>query len=458
MSKPRPTGAASGAPARAGNNLRGRAGPPASGPSYPASAAAPASASAAARRPAASSVASSSSSRASGEDGLQAQGLKLVNGDQEFSILDNKVTIGRRKECDVCLADDPLVSGNHCEITNGFALDSGSTNGTTLNGVALKQGVKKMLKAGDKLQIGDRILRIEVGAPRSAEDGGQDLSRSKKFMGGIGSKDKDGKDSSKDKSDDSASSSSSSQKESDEDAKLTVEELMDKEFAKIIGHDGLKKQLRQFYKKVQLDQIRIKAGKEKDAKRLYHMIFSGPPGTGQCSTAQRSAGAAAAREDTKQRRGSDDAATSGRQENSCERLQRVPCSCLSLLLTSLSFVCLALLSLRCCFPAASIQGKTTMANLVSKIMLKMKLVSSDKVVFVNNALELLGSYVGQTPAKVDAKVAEAKGGIMFIDEAYSIVKGGGDRDSNGGQFGREAIDTIMKVRDKHERKQRRQPR
>lgn len=57
-----------------------------------------------------------------------------------------------------------------------------------------------------------------------------------------------------------------------------------------------------------------------------------------------------------------------------------------------------------------------MANLVSKIMLKMKLVSSDKVVFVNNALELLGSYVGQTPAKVDAKVAEAAGGIFFIDE------------------------------------------
>ena len=64
-----------------------------------------------------------------------------------------------------------------------------------------------------------------------------------------------------------------------------------------------------------------------------------------------------------------------------------------------------------------------MANLVAKIMLKMKLVSSDKVVFVNNALELLGSYVGQTPAKVDAKVAEAKGGILFVDEAYSVVKG-----------------------------------
>ena len=284
MSKqPRPTGGASGAPARAGNNLRGRAGPPPPfQPVVPASAAS----AAPARRPAASSAASSSS-RASGDDGLQAQGLKLVNGDQEFSILDNKVTIGRRKECDVCLADDPLVSGNHCEITNGFALDSGSTNGTTLNNVPLKQGVKKMLKAGDKLQIGDRILRIEVGAPRGSEDGGQDLSRSKKFMGGIGNKESgSGKDGGKEKADDSASSSSS-QKESDEDAKLTVEELMDKEFAKIIGHDGLKKQLRQFYKKVQLDQIRIKAGKEKDAKRLYHMIFSGPPGTGQCrETAQ----------------------------------------------------------------------------------------------------------------------------------------------------------------------------
>ena len=60
----------------------------------------------------------------------------------------------------------------------------------------------------------------------------------------------------------------------------SVEELMDDEFSRIIGHDSIKQQLRQFYKKVQLDRIRAAHGKQKDNKRLYHMIFSGPPGTG----------------------------------------------------------------------------------------------------------------------------------------------------------------------------------
>ena len=62
---------------------------------------------------------------------------------------------------------------------------------------------------------------------------------------------------------------------------LSVDELMDDEFGRIIGHESIKQQLRQFYKKVQLDRIRAAHGKERDNKRLYHMIFSGPPGTGQ---------------------------------------------------------------------------------------------------------------------------------------------------------------------------------
>jgi pSer/pThr/pTyr-binding forkhead associated (FHA) protein len=69
-------------------------------------------------------------------------------------------------------------------IANGFVVDSGSTNGTLLNGVLLKAGLKKMLQRGDKLQIGDRILRIEEGAPKQQDDV-QDLSRSKKFLGGF---------------------------------------------------------------------------------------------------------------------------------------------------------------------------------------------------------------------------------------------------------------------------------
>lgn len=63
-----------------------------------------------------------------------------------------------------------------------------------------------------------------------------------------------------------------------------------------------------------------------------------------------------------------------------------------------------------------------MANVVAKVLVKMKLLTTDKVVFVNNPLELLAGYVGQTPAKVDAKIEEAAGGCIFIDEAYSLLK------------------------------------
>jgi SpoVK/Ycf46/Vps4 family AAA+-type ATPase len=63
------------------------------------------------------------------------------------------------------------------------------------------------------------------------------------------------------------------------------------------------------------------------------------------------------------------------------------------------------------------------------------------VVFVNNALDLLAGFVGQTSPKVDEKVEEARGGVLFIDEAYSIVKSDKyQKDS----FGQEAIDCIMK--------------
>jgi hypothetical protein len=60
---------------------------------------------------------------------------------------------------------------------------------------------------------------------------------------------------------------------------MTVIQLMEYEFKRIIGHDGIKAQLRTFHRKVQLDEIRAAAGRgDKPTTNLYHMIFSGPPG------------------------------------------------------------------------------------------------------------------------------------------------------------------------------------
>lgn len=88
-------------------------------------------------------------------------------------------------------------------------------------------------------------------------------------------------------------------------------------------------------------------------------------------------------------------------------------------------------------------GKTTMAKVMAKIMVKMGLLETSRVVFVNNALELIGGHVGHTAPRVDSKCKEAAGGVLFIDEAYSIASKPGSSDSTG-SFHREAIDTIMK--------------
>ncbi len=81
-------------------------------------------------------------------------------------------------------------------------------------------------------------------------------------------------------------------------------------------------------------------------------------------------------------------------------------------------------------------GKTTVARLVAEAYHNMGLLSKGHLVEVSRA-DLVAGYVGQTAIKVQEILKKAKGGILFIDEAYSLVKGGND-------FGSEAIETLIK--------------
>ena len=86
-------------------------------------------------------------------------------------------------------------------------------------------------------------------------------------------------------------------------------------------------------------------------------------------------------------------------------------------------------------------GKTTVARLLSKIYKSMGVLEKGQLVEVDRG-GLVAGYVGQTAIKTKEKIDEAMGGVLFIDEAYALAKGGND-------FGQEAIDTILKEMEDH---------
>ena len=82
-------------------------------------------------------------------------------------------------------------------------------------------------------------------------------------------------------------------------------------------------------------------------------------------------------------------------------------------------------------------GKTTVARIISRIYKQIGVLSGGQLVEVDRS-GLVAGYVGQTAIKTSKKIEEARGGVLFIDEAYALSR----KDDT---FGQEAIDTILKA-------------
>lgn len=81
-------------------------------------------------------------------------------------------------------------------------------------------------------------------------------------------------------------------------------------------------------------------------------------------------------------------------------------------------------------------GKTSVARTLAKIYHDMNFLSKGHFIEAERA-DLVGEYIGQTAQKTRAIIQKAQGGVLFIDEAYSLARGG-EKD-----FGKEAIDTLV---------------
>lgn len=92
-----------------------------------------------------------------------------VGGGDNIPLIKDRITIGRRESCDVCLRF-PNISGQHVELTFEDdcwrVRDLGSTNGIKINGVRVQD---KTLRPGDEISIANRRFTIEYNLPEGRQ-------------------------------------------------------------------------------------------------------------------------------------------------------------------------------------------------------------------------------------------------------------------------------------------------
>lgn len=104
------------------------------------------------------------------------------------------------------------------------------------------------------------------------------------------------------------------------------------------------------------------------------------------------------------------------------------------------------LNLHMAFAGNPGSGKTEVANIISRILYEAGVLTEAKVIVANRE-SLIGQFVGHTAKKTKEMIDKAMGGVLFIDEAYSLFSGG-----IGNDFGSEAIATLIDEMEKNKGK------